>query len=153
MKYLTLLIISLISTDLLGCSCNPPEVKRAYKESKTILVGKVIAKEVFSEDYIIEVDQQTELVEEVLGMDGLLIEVTEVLKGKVQTKVFWVQTSRMSCGPTMKIGNSYLMYLKKSKRIKSVSSANKANLITGYCYGTKNVLADKAKLELDYLRN
>ena len=153
MKYLTLLIFTLISAELLGCSCDPPEVQEAYKESKTILVGKIIGEEVFSEDYILEDTNETEEVEEVLGVNGLLIEVTEVLKGKVKSKVFWVLSSRMSCGPSMKIGTTYLMYLRKSKRMKSISSNNNARLITGYCYGTKNVIANKAKLELDYLRN
>lgn len=152
MKYLFLVLLFFISIDFLGCSCTPIEFKEAYRKSKIVVVAKVIDEEKFSEDYFHEINKETGEGEIWLGMNGYLVEVTETLKGKIKSVRFWILSSRESCGPSLNIGSTYLMYLKKSRRLESVSSSNNSALLTGYCFGTKNLELSKAKLELDYLR-
>ena len=152
MKYLVLLLLSLTFADANACSCTPPKVKEAYNKSKAVLVAKVIREEVFSQDHLEVINEKTEEAQVWPGMNGYLVEVSEVLKGKVKSKMFWILSSRMSCGKSLQIGSTYLMYMAKSKQINSTSSDSYANLITGYCHGTKDVESPQAKLDLDYLR-
>lgn len=153
MKYLVLLLLILTFPDTYACSCTPPKVQDAYNKPKVVIVAKVIREEVFSKDHLEVINEKTEEVEAWPGMNGYLVEVSEVLKGRVKLKTFWILSSRMSCGASLRLGSTYLMYLAKSKQMNSSSSDNYASLITGYCHGTKDVESPQAKLDLDYLKN
>jgi hypothetical protein len=153
MKYIFTILLLVFTVDLFGCSCTPPNVKEAYKKSDAAFVAKIIDVEIFIDDDFIINDKETQEGEIWLGMNGYLIEVKETFKGKYRSKTFWILSNRMSCGKSLDVGTTYLIYSNKHEKIKSFSSRNFASLITGYCFGTKNTRTRQAKLDLKYLKN
>ena len=71
---------------------------------------------------------------------GFLVEVTNTYKGLKETKNLWVLTiPEVACGPTLKEGNSFLLYLREHDRVTSPDGKYSSNLYSSFCYGTKHI--------------
>lgn len=153
MHYLITFVIWLLPWNSANCSCEPPEVNKAFERSDLVLSGKIIDREVFSKEVTEPIDDMTHEVAEFPGVDGFLFKPIEVFKGRPGSTELWVLTSQMPCGPSLKVGSTYIVYIHEGNLINSTSSDRASKLWTGFCSGTKLLSSSKGKLDLKFLRN
>jgi hypothetical protein len=146
MTYLVSILFSLASNFGFSCSCTPPDVAEAYDQADVVITAKVIKREIFQQNEdAMEADE--------FGYTGYLIEVIENYKGKMRKARFWILQSDMTCGASLKVGSSYLIYARTQETIKSQNSKNASELHSSYCFRTMNLDLPEVKDDLAYLEN
>lgn len=148
MKNFILLILITSSLKIFACTCietGEPLLKKvtdSYNQSDLVITGKVIDKNtVYYSLYGSSSDPAI-----------YKIEIIKAYKGTVHTEIIEIASARseISCGYEFKIGQTYLIYARKSNHFSS-KTKNKSDFITSLC-DRNQVLQNVVKKELSKLK-
>jgi len=128
--FLLLLISLFLTTKTFACSCifikEPLSVKveKAYNQADLILSGKVI------EIKIVNKARMKSSADPIIYK----FEVVSTIKGKIKKEVLEItsETSGASCGYKFELGESYLVYARKSTHFTKMTK-NKFDFVTSLC--------------------
>ena len=152
MKTLLALTFFMFTVAGMACSCVVPEVEDAYKKAKVVLTGMVIRSEVFVPSLEEYENDSSEEYTVTPGLQGYLIEIDEIYKGRSRKKTIWILQSMEPCGPGIHEGQSYLFYLREYDQTESMSSKAESSFLSSPCFRTMHLEHPKVKNDLAYMK-
>ena len=149
-KYFIFLFTLLISIKSFACSCNKVNIKKSYKQSSFIFIGKVISVEEVKLKHKVHRENKEYFIES--DKDVYTFEIEIIFKGEKKVKKINISTNPDStnCGYHFEKGKKYLVYsFKTDLEINSYLDKNKRKVkpfyTTTFCTRTKLKSKVKAK--------
>ncbi len=136
--FLLILILVFSITETFACSCIETneslskKVEKAFTQADFIISGKVV------EINILNKARMKSSADPIIYK----FEITKVIKGKIEKEIIEIasQTSGASCGYKFELGQSYLVYARKSSQFAEMTK-NEFDFVTSLC--TRNQKLNK----------